>query len=118
MADKQRQSRQLLEMRRYPRYRLEVRVTVTTTRAEGPLSLWGRLADISEGGLSCTLAGELLEGESVNLEFTLPLESDPFRARAVVRHRAGFHYGLEFVIPSPEQQGRIRRLALSLPRVA
>lgn len=105
-------------MRRYPRYRLEVRVTVTVTRAEGRVSLWGRCADISEGGLGCTLAGELLEGESVNLEFTLPLEREPLRARAVVRHRAGFHYGLEFVLPTPEQQDKIRLLSRNLPRVA
>ncbi len=118
MMEKPRQAKQPIEMRRYPRYRLEVRVTVTVARPQGRVSLWGRCADISEGGLGCTLAGELLEGESVNLEFMLPLEPQPLKARAVVRHRAGFHYGLEFVLLTPEQEDSIRRLARALPRAA
>jgi len=118
VAEKARLPKQPTELRYHPRYRLEVRVTVTATRAEGVVRLWGRCADISEGGLGCTLVGELLEGESVNLEFMLPPEREPMKARAVVRHRAGFHYGLEFLFITPEQLGRIRLLATSLPRVA
>lgn len=111
-------SGKLMELRRYPRYQLEVRVAVTSVRAQGVASLWGRCSDISEGGLGCTLVGELQEGESVNVEFTLPLEREPFKARAVVRHRAGFHYGLEFLFLTPEEQHKIARLARTMPRVA
>jgi PilZ domain-containing protein len=114
----ERRAKQPIELRFRPRYRLEVRVTVTATRAEGPVSLVGRSTDISEGGLGCTLTGELVEGESVTAEFSLPLEPEAFRLRATVRHRAGLHYGLEFLFPTPEQQGKIRLLARALPRVA
>ncbi len=110
--------KQPIEMRRGPRYRLEVRVTVTAARAEGVVCLWGRCSDISEGGLGCTLAGELLEGESVTAEFSLPLEPEAFRMRCVVRHRAGLHYGLEFLFPTPEQQGKIRLLSRALTQAA
>ena len=59
----------------------------------------------------------LVSGEVVSLEFSIPDVSRPLVLRAVVRHRAGFVHGFEFIGLSPEQREYILTFARPLPLV-
>jgi TonB family protein len=93
--------------RRVPRYSVAVPVDVTVSRSGVAQRIPGRSVDVSEGGIAAVLAGELLPGESVRLEFRLPYLGVPLRINAMVRHQVRLRCGLEFSRLSPEQLGMI-----------
>ena len=82
-------------------------LTVTILRDEGYTTVHGRMNDIAEGGLGVLMASELPAGEVVQLEFTLQPNTEPFRARAVVRYRKGYFHGIEFLGLSDDQKSQI-----------
>jgi hypothetical protein len=86
------------EARRYPRFRLEVDITVHSV-VGGPMP--GHTLEISEVGISALLPVELPVGEFVGLDINLPF--GPVSVRAVVRDRNVFRHGFEFVQPIPAQ---------------
>ncbi len=100
--------------RRFNRYKLDIRVTVTR-EADGRQSLFGRCRHLGEGGLGAVLAGELPVGDTVTLEFILPGHKAPMQMRAAVRYRHGFHHGFEFLTLGLAQLELIRRAAKTLP---
>jgi TonB family protein len=100
--------RDQISRRRGLRYRAEVPLYVKVLRAGIPDSLPGRSVNIAEGGVAAVLAGELLPGETVEVEIRLAPASDPLRARALVRHHDKLRSGMEFVGLSTEQQAAIR----------
>ena len=51
--------------RRFPRHKLDVRVSVSVFRAGENLSFWGRSSELGEDGIGATLTGELEPGEVV-----------------------------------------------------
>jgi hypothetical protein len=59
----------------------------------------GKTLDISERGLSATLARELPVGETVELEPKVRI--GPVNVRATVRNRKAFRHGFQFVQPNP-----------------
>ncbi len=96
--------------RRFPRYALDIRLTVHVFRAGTNASLWGRSSELGEDGIGGTLTGELETGEVVSMELSLPLAAYPLKLRALVRYRKGLHHGFEFLALSAEQRAAIRRV--------
>ena len=60
----------------------------------------GRGTELSEGGVALYAALELDIGDRVEVELTDPDSGPPLRIRAVVRNRAGYSYGLQFLLGS------------------
>jgi len=100
--------------RRFPRYKVDLRVDVRVFRAGQNLSLWGRSTELSEDGIGATLTAEVEPGEVVWLELTLPPPVRPVKIRALVRYRDGLRHGLEFLARSSEQREVLHQLCQSL----
>ena len=96
--------------RRYPRYPLDIRITVRVFRSGETISLWGRTSEIAQDGVGATLTGELEPNEVVSIELAVPLATYPLKFRALVRYRMGLRHGFEFLIRNPEQRESINRL--------
>lgn len=101
--------------RRFNRYKLDIRVTITRDCDGKQEVLNGRCRHLGEGGLGAVLAGELPCNDLVGLEFTLPGSTQPMRMRATVRFRHGFHHGFEFLTITPGQLETIRKAEKTLP---
>jgi hypothetical protein len=85
------------KLRRYPRYQLDIRVSVKVFRPEAAVELWGRSIALGQDGIGITLTGQLEAGEVATLELTLPGTGTPLRLRALVRYRDGLRHGFEFL---------------------
>ncbi len=97
-------------MRRFTRYALDARISISVFRDGKNFSLWGRSTEFGEDGIGGTLTEELQPGEVVSLELTLPLTPYPLRLRGLVRYRDGLRHGFEFLTRTPEQQSTIKRV--------
>jgi hypothetical protein len=102
-------------MRRFQRYQLDVRMVVHVFRAGVNSTIWGRSITIGQEGIGATLTGELDIGEVVGLEFTLPLNRQSTRLRAIVRYKHGLQCGLEFLAMNASQREALRRVFEILP---
>lgn len=100
--------------RRFPRYPLDLRVSVQVLRSEGPISLWGRSNEVGADGIGVTLTGQLDPGEVVTLEMTLPSTSAAMKIRALVRYRDGLRHGFEFLALSPKQREAVNQTCETL----
>src|SRR6516165_315149 len=99
--------------RRWQRQRLNVPIRLIVSREDRTRITDGRVNDISEGGMLVFAGVELRGGERLSVEFTLPYSSTPVRAPGVVRHRRGYHYGIEFdsdTLADREQTEKFRNL--------
>ncbi|HZU32256.1 MAG TPA: PilZ domain-containing protein [Candidatus Angelobacter sp.] len=96
--------------RAFPRYVLDVRVTVKADQ-----TLHGRTKDIAEGGIGATIPGDINTGQTVEIELHLPEISEPLAVRAEVKYRRGFQYGFQFQNATDQQREMIRRSAHALP---
>lgn len=96
-----------MRVRNFPRYHLDQRVSVRATLAGKTTTLLGRTSDISEGGVGIVIPESLDVGTEVQVE--VGMGSGVVTASAVVRHRRGFHHGLEFLELAPAQGEQIRR---------
>ena len=105
------------QRRRFTRHRTDLPLTVTVLRQDGYVRLQGRCHEIAEAGLGGVISTALVSGEVVSLEFSIPDVPEPLVLRAVVRHRAGFVHGFEFIRPSPEQRDYILTFSRPLPLV-
>jgi TonB family protein len=92
-----------------PRCPIAVPVRVTVMRSGVPSAIPGRSLDLSERGIAAVLAGEVLPGDPVAIEFLLPDMGLGLHAKATVRHHAPLRSGLEFQTLSVEQRALIRR---------
>jgi hypothetical protein len=95
--------------RRFPRYPLDIRVSVKVFRPEAPIELWGRSIELGRDGIGITLTGELEPGEVGTLELSLPGGGGPVKLRGLVRYRDGLRHGFEFLARDPAQQEIITR---------
>jgi c-di-GMP-binding flagellar brake protein YcgR len=100
---------------RRDRYCLDGRVSITVFRPVGKCDFWGRISDMSEGGMGATVSGELEQGEFVVLQFSLSSSSSILELRARVCHRCGYHCGFEFLVVSDVQRERIKQACEGLP---
>jgi PilZ domain-containing protein len=100
--------------RRFPRFALDVRLTVNVFREGSVINFWGRSTELGEDGIGGTLTGDLVVGEVVSMEFPLPGSAYPCKLRAIVRFRHGLHYGFEFLTVSAEQRKALKRVTETL----
>ena len=105
---------QFLQSRRFRRYKLDVPVRVLKHTDEKVRYIDGRGNELNEGGMTVNAGVELDLGELVDVEFTPPYTGEPIRARAVVRNRNGYRYGLEFMMESPEDCERVVEIRIAL----
>lgn len=94
--------------RRWERFKVEIRVKVTATRSGKEIVTSGTAHDISEGGMALFLAGDLIVGEAVSIDFSMPY-SQRRVMRGVIRNRDRYEYGIQFVDPTPEDREDIIR---------
>ena len=96
--------------RRFPRYAVDVRLSVQVFRSGETTSLWGRSNELGEDGVGGTMTGELEPGEVVSMELSLPLAIQPLKLRALVRYRTGLRHGFEFLAVNAQQRDILRRV--------
>jgi c-di-GMP-binding flagellar brake protein YcgR len=101
---------------RSERYSFDSRVTLTIYRPGQKHELWGRTADISQGGVAVTLSGTLEVGETVSLR--IEIERTTLNVRAVVRHRQGHFCGLEFLAMTADQREIVKSACKRLRPIA
>jgi hypothetical protein len=94
--------------RHYARYRTELPLIVKVLGQDGYMRVHGRCFELAEAGLGAVITSELVPGEMVSLEFSIPEVAEAFAMRAVVRHRMGFLHGFEFIGLLPEQREHIK----------
>ena len=100
--------------RRFPRYQVDMRISVQVFRSGETASLWGRSNELGEDGVGCTLTGELEAGEVVSMELSLPLAAYPLKLRALVHYRIGLRHGFEFLAINEQQRDVLRRVCKML----
>lgn len=93
---------------RPPRYSLDCQLTLTVYRSGQKRDLWGRAADISEGGMAATLSETLEVGEIASIR--IEIENKPLNLRAEVRYHRGHFCGFEFLAMSRDQREAIKVL--------
>ena len=96
--------------RRWPRHRLDVPVRVIVHTPERTKLYDGRGNELNEGGMAVTAGVELKVGREVAVEFTPPFTGLPIRVRGIVRNRAGYRYGVEFVMANQEETEQVDHL--------
>jgi len=96
--------------RAFPRFLLDIRLVI-----RGKQVLHGRTKDMGQGGVGAVIPGNIEIREVVELEFQLPLSSEPLTIQAEVRYRQGFQYGFRFLHPTEQQRELIRRATSDLP---
>lgn len=96
--------------RRFPRFPLDVRLSVQVLREGEKISMWGRSHELGLDGIGATLTAGIEPGEVVWLELSLPLASAPLRMRAIVRYRDGLRHGFEFLALSGDQRHAVGRV--------
>lgn len=96
--------------RRYPRYQVDIRISVQVFRKGENIALWGRSNELAEDGVGGTLTGALEPGEVVSMELSLPLAAQPMKLRALVRYRSGLRHGFEFLAVTAQQRDMLRRV--------
>ena len=90
--------------RRWPRYKVELRLKVFLARSEGRGFTFAQGSDVSEGGMAAYIPAEIEVGEIVGIEATLPYSKQEIAIRAQVRNKNGFRYGLEYVLISDDHR--------------
>ncbi len=102
------------ELRRAPRYNVDVRLRLIVCKGGKNVAIHGRGNDISETGMALFVAHELQVGARLEIEFTLPYSRHPMRAGIAIRNRTGYRYGAEFLTLSAPQREEILRLCKAL----
>ena len=83
--------------RRWKRVPLDVRVKAVIMENDRKTVIYGRSAQLSEGGMGVTMTREMPKGTIATMIFKLPGEQDERVLQAEVKYRSGFRCGLEFV---------------------
>ena len=90
--------------RRWVRVPINVRVRLRYEREGTQQQCLCRSHDISEKGMGLMSPYELDLGQVVDLEFLLPESTAPLKLQAVIRSKAGFRLGCEFISPTVRQK--------------
>ncbi len=97
-------------MRRWPRLKIRVPVTVIVHKPNKTVYVDGRGTDMNEGGVAVFAGAELGIGEEVDISFTPPYHGEPLIARTIIRNRRGYTYGMEFIVESQEDALHVERI--------
>jgi PilZ domain len=111
-------SQRYARLRRFERYRFDVRVQVCVFRDGHNIDLWGRTNELGMDGVGATLTGELKTGEVVSLEFPIPVAPLVMKVRAIVRYSQGLRCGFEFLVVTSQQRETMRQLCERLAKSA
>jgi hypothetical protein len=107
-------SRAQRRLRRFSRYRFDVRIRVSVFREGQTTEYWGRTSELGQDGIGATLSGELQAGEVVSVQFPIPLPPHVMKVRAVVRYSEGLRCGFEFLVVTEEQKMILREVCVVL----
>jgi hypothetical protein len=100
--------------RRHVRHRCSFPVVVTVFAGDRYQHLNAHCKNLSQEGMGILLASELAAGEVVSMNFCLPASSSNWEVRAVLRHRRGYQYGLEFISLTAEQTKTMKQFVRDL----
>lgn len=100
--------------RRWRRHPLDVPIRVIVHSPSKTSVFVGRGNELSEGGMAVTAGVELKNGDEAEIEFTPQYCGGPIRIRGVVRNRAGYRYGMEFVAEGEREKQSVDRLKTML----
>jgi hypothetical protein len=101
-------------LRRFSRYRFDVRIQVSVFREGQTSACWGRTNELGQDGIGATLSGEVQPGEVVSLEFPIPLPPHLMKLRAVARYSDGLRCGFEFLVLTDEHRMLLRQVCVVL----
>jgi hypothetical protein len=82
-------------LRRWPRLKIHVPVTVVVRKQEKTVFVQARGQDLNEGGIGVFVGTELRIGELVEISFTPPYQGNPMTAR------------MEFITETKEDQKKV-----------
>jgi len=83
-------------LRRWTRYKIDVRLKVSFSEDGKQSSAFGRANSLSRGGLGAYIPCSISVGTTVSLELIFPYSSTQARLEAIIRSCQGFRYGMEF----------------------
>ncbi|HZS27868.1 MAG TPA: PilZ domain-containing protein [Candidatus Angelobacter sp.] len=83
-------------LRRWTRYKIDVRLKVSFPHDSKQDQAFGRANSLSRGGIGAYIPVSIPVGTTVGLEMTFPYSATEARLEAVIRTCEGFRYGLEF----------------------
>jgi hypothetical protein len=112
LSDPQQATAAQRRLRRFSRYRFDVRIQVSVFREGLTSHCWGRTNELSQDGIGATLSGELKAGEVVSMEFPIPFAPHVMKLRAVVRYNQGLRCGFEFLVMTDEQKQTMRQVCV------
>ncbi|MGE5110137.1 MAG: PilZ domain-containing protein [Acidobacteriaceae bacterium] len=92
------------EGRRFQRYRVDIRLRMTTGPANNNRTIFARGSNISEGGLRAFVPADLVLGDLVTLELMLPYTDKKISVRGLLRNREGFSYGVEYAASTTKEE--------------
>jgi len=102
------------QLRRFSRYRFDVRIQASVFCEGLTTTYWGRSSELGQDGIGATLSGKFQAGEVVSLEFPIPLPPHLMKVRAVVRYSEGLRCGFEFLVVTDEQRLLLRQVCVVL----
>jgi hypothetical protein len=102
------------QTRRWRRYKVDVPIRVIIHAPSKTSFFLGRGNELSEGGMALTAGVELLPGDALDIEFTPPYSGLPIRHTGIVRNRAGYRYGIEFLTDTSKDAQQTERLLTML----
>jgi len=80
-------------------------------RSGMPSTVPGRSTNLGERGIAAVIAGELVPGETVDVEIKLSPTTEPLQLHAIVRYQEQQRCGLEFVAMTAAQKAVVREWA-------
>jgi hypothetical protein len=96
--------------RRWERRQVDVPTRVVAADLTGAGAILGRGTTISEGGICLFALANLAIGTQIDVEFIDCDCGPPVRVHGIVRNRAIYLYGIEFLTQRQEDRQRIVRL--------
>jgi hypothetical protein len=100
--------------RRYTRYDFDAHLQGCTISMLNRQTVLGRSVNINEGGMGGVFPVGWEVGAQVTLHFSVPVSTTPVVVKGIVRNRASYHYGFEFVDLMWEQKRIIARTCKTL----
>ncbi len=97
-------------VRRWPRFKVDVPVRVITQPPRKPSIVQGRGTQLNRGGMAVFAGVELAVDDQIAVEFTLPYSGQPIRVRCYIRNRSGYTYGVEFITENDAEYRAVAQL--------
>lgn len=93
------------------RHRVTIPVQVSVFEGNQYIEFGGEASDFSANGLCLILTRQLEKGAAISMNLNLPYNSETLDLRGIVRHRSGFHHGIEFISLTPPLKKLLERTA-------